>query len=131
MKKRAGGFAKLCKLSPELEKFTGVPELARTEVFHLCFMIYTLVYFINLICIKLSLFYNQVVKQLWNHIRENNLQDPSNRRNIICDDTLRNLFGVDSIDMFQMNKALTKHIWQIDSSGGKFCNLTFFILTPE
>lgn len=27
-----GGFAKLCKLSPELQKFTGVPELARTEV---------------------------------------------------------------------------------------------------
>ncbi|XP_073125289.1 upstream activation factor subunit UAF30-like [Henckelia pumila] len=89
VKKRGGGFAKLCKLSPELEKFTGVPELARTEV----------------------------VKQLWFYIREKNLQDPSNRRNIICDDTLHNLFGVDSIDMFQMNKALTKHIWQIDASG--------------
>ncbi|KZV34658.1 hypothetical protein F511_12461 [Dorcoceras hygrometricum] len=89
VKKRGGGFTKLCKLSPELEKFTGVPELARTEV----------------------------VKQLWSYIRENNLQDPSNRRNIICDDTLRNLFGVHSIDMFQMNKALTKHIFQLDSSG--------------
>ncbi|XP_075514923.1 uncharacterized protein LOC142549714 isoform X1 [Primulina tabacum] len=89
VKKRGGGFAKLCKLSPELEKFTGVPELARTEV----------------------------VKQLWSYIRENNLQDPTNRRNIICDDALRNLFAVDSIDMFQMNKALTKHIWQLDTSG--------------
>lgn len=52
------------------------------------------------------------------HIRENNLQDPSNRRNILCDDILRNLFGVDSIDMFQMNKALAKHIWPLDSDGG-------------
>lgn len=32
VKKRGGGFTKLCSLSPELQKFTGVPELARTEV---------------------------------------------------------------------------------------------------
>ncbi|KAG6421628.1 hypothetical protein SASPL_118185 [Salvia splendens] len=89
VKKRGGGFTKLCSLSPELQKFTGVPELARTEV----------------------------VKQLWAHIKENNLQDPSNRKSIICDDTLHNLFGVDTIDMFQMNKALTKHIWPLDSDG--------------
>ncbi|KAL8473126.1 hypothetical protein ACS0TY_030094 [Phlomoides rotata] len=89
VKKRGGGFTKLCSLSPELQKFTGVPELARTEV----------------------------VKQLWMHIRENNLQDPSNKRNIICDDILRNLFSVDTIDMFQMNKVLTKHIWPLDSDG--------------
>ncbi|KAA8547227.1 hypothetical protein F0562_003909 [Nyssa sinensis] len=85
-KKRGGGFCKLCRLSPQLQKFTGVPELARTEV----------------------------VKQLWSYIREKNLQDPSNRRNIICDDTLHALFGVDSINMFQMNKALAKHIWPLD-----------------
>ncbi|KAG8384431.1 hypothetical protein BUALT_Bualt04G0117200 [Buddleja alternifolia] len=89
VKKRGGGFTKLCSLSPELQKFTGVPELARTEV----------------------------VKLLWKFIRENNLQDPSNRRTIICNDTLRDLFGVDSIDMFQMNKALAKHIWPLGSDG--------------
>ncbi|KAL3617390.1 hypothetical protein CASFOL_038803 [Castilleja foliolosa] len=88
-KRGGGGFTKLCSLSPELQKFTGVSQLARTEV----------------------------VKQLWSYIRENNLQDPSNRRNIVCDDTLRNLFAVDTIDMFQMNKALTKHIWPLDSDG--------------
>ncbi|KAL2504863.1 SWIB complex BAF60b domain-containing protein [Abeliophyllum distichum] len=87
VKKRGGGFTKLCSLSPQLQKFTGVQELARTEV----------------------------VKQLWNYIRENNLQDPSNRRNIVCDDTLRDLFGVDTVNMFQMNKALAKHIWPLDS----------------
>ncbi|KAF5736112.1 upstream activation factor subunit spp27-like [Tripterygium wilfordii] len=86
-KKRGGGFCKLCSLSPQLQEFVGVPEMARTEV----------------------------VKQLWIHIKEKSLQDPSNRRNILCDEPLRALFGVDSINMFQMNKALSKHIWPLDS----------------
>ncbi|KAJ8544884.1 hypothetical protein K7X08_017467 [Anisodus acutangulus] len=89
VKRKAGGFTKVCSLSPQLQKFTGEVELARTEV----------------------------VKRIWNYIRENNLQDPSNRRNINCDVTLRELFGVDTIDMFQMNKALAKHIWPLDSDG--------------
>ncbi|KAL6551980.1 hypothetical protein OROGR_008134 [Orobanche gracilis] len=87
-----GGFTKLCNLSSQLQKFTGVQQLART----------------------------QVVKQIWSYIRENNLQDPSYRRDIICDDTLRDLFGVDIINMFQMNKELSKHIWPLDSDGPSF-----------
>lgn len=31
-KRGGGGFTKVCSLSPELQEFTGVPELARTEV---------------------------------------------------------------------------------------------------
>ncbi|XP_076909372.1 uncharacterized protein LOC143566603 isoform X1 [Bidens hawaiensis] len=89
VKKKGGGFTKLCSLSPQLQKFTGVPELARTEV----------------------------VKQLWSYIREHDLQDPANRRNIRCDEPFRELFGVDTIDMFQMNKALAKHIWPLNSDG--------------
>ncbi|KAG5247696.1 protein TRI [Salix suchowensis] len=85
VKKRGGGFTKLCSLSPQLQEFVGVPELARTGV----------------------------VKKLWAYIREMNLQDPKNKRNIICDESLRALFNVDSIDMFQMNKALSKHIWAV------------------
>ncbi|KAH9711742.1 SWIB/MDM2 domain containing protein [Citrus sinensis] len=87
VKKRGGGFSKLCALSPQLQEFIGVTELARTEV----------------------------VKQLWAYIREKDLQDPNNRRNIVCDERLRALFGVDTINMFQMNKALSKHIWPLDS----------------
>ena len=87
VKKRGGGFCKLCSLSPQLQEFMGAPEMARTEV----------------------------VKQLWAYIREKNLQDPNNRRNIICDERLRSLFNVNSINMFQMNKALSKHIWPLDS----------------
>lgn len=62
---------------------------------------------------------------MWAYIREKNLQDPSNRRNILCDESLHALFGVDSIDMFQMNKALSKHIW---SSNSDECMLTLCLL---
>ncbi|XP_071725050.1 upstream activation factor subunit UAF30-like [Rutidosis leptorrhynchoides] len=89
--RKRGGFTKLWNLSPELQEFVGVPQMARTEV----------------------------VKQLWVHIREKNLQDPSNKKNILCDEQLRSLFDVDSIDMFQMNKALTKHILPLDSDAEK------------
>ncbi|XP_074292929.1 uncharacterized protein LOC141619808 [Silene latifolia] len=84
-KRGGGGFAKLCSLSPSLEDFFQVSEMART----------------------------QVVKKLWEYIRENDLQDPSNRRNIKCDDKLRSIFRVDKINMFQMNKVLSKHIWPL------------------
>lgn len=35
-----GGFTKVCSLSPELQKFTGVPELARTEVLLTMYFLY-------------------------------------------------------------------------------------------
>ncbi|KAL8100355.1 hypothetical protein AgCh_032563 [Apium graveolens] len=87
------GFTKVCSFSPELQKITGVPELAITED----------------------------VKQMWSYIRENNLQDLLDMRSIICDDALHALFNVDSINMFQMNKVLTKHIWPLDSDAS-VCN---------
>ena len=59
----------------------------------------------------------QVVKKLWAYIRENNLQDQNNRRKILPDERLKKIFNVNSIDMFQMNKALTKHIWPLNSEG--------------
>lgn len=50
------------------------------------------------------------MKQLWAYIRKNNLQDPSNKRKIICNDELRLVFETDCTDMFKMNKLLAKHI---------------------
>ncbi|XP_062092134.1 upstream activation factor subunit spp27-like isoform X2 [Humulus lupulus] len=85
VKKKAGGFTKVCSLSPQLQSFIGESKLARTEV----------------------------VKRLWCYIRENNLQDPKNKQNIICDESLHSLFHVDIINMFQMNKALSAHIWPL------------------
>ncbi|CAN8230997.1 unnamed protein product [Cochlearia groenlandica] len=83
-----GGLNKVCKVSPELEVVVGEPALPRTEI----------------------------VRQLWAYIRKNNLQDPSNKRKIICDDALRVVFETDCTDMFKMNKLLAKHILPLDPS---------------
>ncbi|XP_047333620.1 uncharacterized protein LOC124937403 isoform X2 [Impatiens glandulifera] len=77
-----GGLNKLCGVSPELQTIVGQPELPRTEI----------------------------VKQLWAYIKKHNLQDPSNKRKIICNDELRLVFETDCTDMFKMNKLLSKHI---------------------
>ncbi|PIN20546.1 hypothetical protein CDL12_06764 [Handroanthus impetiginosus] len=72
----------MCGVSPELQTIVGQPTLPRTEI----------------------------VKQLWAYIRKNNLQDPNNKRKIICNDELRLVFETDCTDMFKMNKLLAKHI---------------------
>ncbi|XP_066330919.1 uncharacterized protein [Miscanthus floridulus] len=82
-----GGLNKVCGVSPELQAIVGEPAMARTEI----------------------------VKQLWAYIRRNNLQDPNNKRKIICNDELRLVFETDSTDMFQMNKLLSKHIRPLES----------------
>lgn len=58
----------------------------------------------------------QIVKQLWAYIRKNNLQDPNNKRKIICNDELRLVFETDCTDMFKMNKLLAKHIIALEPS---------------
>ncbi|KAL0955833.1 hypothetical protein HGRIS_002035 [Hohenbuehelia grisea] len=57
----------------------------------------------------------QVVKQLWDYIKGNELQNPSNKREIMCDDSLRAVFNVDKIDMFKMNKVLGQHLHEQES----------------
>ncbi|KAH9607221.1 hypothetical protein KSS87_021285 [Heliosperma pusillum] len=81
-----GGLNKLCGVTPQLQAIVGQPTMPRTEI----------------------------VKQLWAYIRKNNLQDPSNKRKIICNEELRLVFEVDCTDMFQMNKLLSKHILPLD-----------------
>ncbi|GAB4826501.1 hypothetical protein Ancab_033397 [Ancistrocladus abbreviatus] len=84
----AGGLNKVCGISPELQAVVGESALPRTEV----------------------------VKQLWAYIRKNKLQDPSNKRKIICDEALRVVFETDCTDMFKMNKLLSKHIIPLNPS---------------
>jgi len=52
----------------------------------------------------------QVVKQLWVYIKGHELQNPSNKREILCDANLRAVFGVDKINMFKMNQVLGDHL---------------------
>eukprot|EP00123_Amoebidium_parasiticum_P001368 comp12439_c0_seq1/m.7356 comp12439_c0_seq1/g.7356 ORF comp12439_c0_seq1/g.7356 comp12439_c0_seq1/m.7356 type:complete len:238 (-) comp12439_c0_seq1:196-909(-) len=52
----------------------------------------------------------EVVKQLWVLIRERGLQDPNNKRTIMCDKDFQSVFGCEQMDMFKMNKLLSNHL---------------------
>lgn len=84
-KKKGGGLSAIKEISPKLSAFLGCgKEAARTDV----------------------------VKGIWDYIREHNLQDPSDKRQIILDDKMKNVFGkdVDRFSMFTMNKYISPHI---------------------
>lgn len=53
----------------------------------------------------------QVVKQMWVYIKKHNLQNPSNKRNILADDKLKALFGGKAeVTMFEMTKLVSGHM---------------------
>ncbi len=76
-------FMKPLKPSAELSKVVGSSPLPRTEA----------------------------TKKLWEYIKKNNLQDPSNRRNINADANLQTVFGgKKTVNMFEMTKLVSKHL---------------------
>ncbi|EFJ20015.1 hypothetical protein SELMODRAFT_418723 [Selaginella moellendorffii] len=80
-------FLKAFRLSPELRAVTGHHILRRHEA----------------------------VQCLWRYIRENNLQDPSDRKMILCaGNKLVDIFKVDSINMFTINKVLQDHLLPLE-----------------
>ncbi len=85
-RKASGGFQKPFNLSYQLGELVGVTQLSRP----------------------------QVVKRLWQHIKENDLQDPTDKRQIRCDDKMQAVFKQHKIDMFQMNKLLSNHLYPVD-----------------
>ncbi len=52
----------------------------------------------------------EVVKKVWDYIKRNDLQNPSNRREIVGDEKLKKVFGKDKVTMFEMNKHLARHL---------------------
>ena len=50
----------------------------------------------------------QVTKKIWEYIKDHDLQDPSDRRYIICDDRLREIFNQDRISAFKIQGPLSK-----------------------
>lgn len=53
----------------------------------------------------------QVVKKLWEYIKEHNLQNPQNKRNILADAKLKALFGgKGEVTMFEMTKLVSAHM---------------------
>ncbi len=76
-------FSKPMTISPELAAVVGAGPMPRSEV----------------------------VKQLWVYIKSNNLQDPSNKRNIVADEKLKAVFGGKAVvDMFEMTKLVSAHL---------------------
>eukprot|EP00546_Thalassionema_frauenfeldii_P003827 CAMPEP_0178919964 /NCGR_PEP_ID=MMETSP0786-20121207/14736_1 /TAXON_ID=186022 /ORGANISM="Thalassionema frauenfeldii, Strain CCMP 1798" /LENGTH=312 /DNA_ID=CAMNT_0020593967 /DNA_START=67 /DNA_END=1005 /DNA_ORIENTATION=+ len=83
--KRSGGLTAVKEISTELANFLGKGnQMARTDV----------------------------VSSMWDYIKENNLQNPDNKREIILDDKMKDVFGhdVDRFTMFSMNKYISVHI---------------------
>ncbi len=52
----------------------------------------------------------EAVKKLWAYIKRNKLQDRMNRRMINADEKLRAVFGAAQVSMFDIAKALKKHL---------------------
>ncbi|KAH8431947.1 SWIB/MDM2 domain protein [Aspergillus melleus] len=84
---RSGGFHKPLTLSPALSALLGGEE---------------------------TLSRPQTVKKLWQYIHEHDLQDPSDRRQIRCDDPMRAVFKQDRIHMFTMTKILSQNLYSQD-----------------
>ncbi len=54
---------------------------------------------------------SEVVKKLWVYIKKNDLQDPTNKRNINADEDLKKVFGGQkTVSMFEMTKLVSKHL---------------------
>lgn len=86
-RKAGGGFQKPFNLSEPLAELCGETRLSRP----------------------------QVVSKLWEHIRSNDLQDPSDKRNIICDEKMNAVFKQAKINMFQMNKFIGVHLYPVEA----------------
>ena len=81
--KKNSAFMKPVKLSKELEAIVGKGPMPRTKV----------------------------VKEMWVYIKKHKRQDPKNKRMIIPDDKLKDVFKTSkSVDMFQMTKLISDHI---------------------
>ncbi|KAG2482997.1 hypothetical protein HYH03_018122 [Edaphochlamys debaryana] len=80
--KKKNNFNKPVRLSKELSEWTGKEEMGRSE---------------------LTSFF-------WTYVKENNLQDPSNKQYILCDAKLKKLTGEDRIQGFGIQKFLSPHI---------------------
>ncbi len=52
----------------------------------------------------------EVIKKLWDYIKQHQLQDPANKRNIIADSKLKAVFGKDSATMFELAGIVGKHL---------------------
>ncbi|KAM7472410.1 hypothetical protein LguiA_010593 [Lonicera macranthoides] len=84
---RPTGILKLSPVSPALHDFLGVPEISRTDA----------------------------VKKTWEYIKLHNLQNPTNKREIHCDEKLKTIFdGKDKVGFLEIAKYLSHHFVKTD-----------------
>lgn len=60
----------------------------------------------------------QIVKLVWDYIKDHNLQNPDDRREILCDDRMKPIFG-EKMTMFTLNKILSKYLSNSEEIGVK------------
>lgn len=80
--KKENSYTKKLALSADLAELVGAKEMARPDV----------------------------VKKMWEIVRERNLFDPSNKQFVICDAQLTKIFGEERIRMFGVMKYLKTHM---------------------
>lgn len=56
----------------------------------------------------------QTVKKIWEYVKERDLQDPNDKRQIRCDEAMRAVFKTDRVHMFTMNKILNQNLYAVD-----------------
>lgn len=82
--KRETGFHKPLILSPALSAFfDGETKMSRPEI----------------------------TKRMWAYIKANDLQDPSDKRYIVCDSKMREIFRQDKVHMFTMTKLISQQMY--------------------
>ncbi len=53
---------------------------------------------------------SEVISKVWAYIKDKNLQNPENKREILADAHLKKVFGKDKVTMFEMNKYISAHV---------------------
>ena len=52
----------------------------------------------------------EVTKKVWDYIKQHNLQDAANKRNINADAKLKPIFGKDQVTMFELTKLISQQL---------------------
>ena len=59
----------------------------------------------------------EVVKRMWDYIKARNLQNPANKRNVLCDGPLKAVMGKDEVTMFELTGLASKHLTAAQRDG--------------
>lgn len=62
----------------------------------------------------------EILRRVNSYVKENNLQDPSNRRIILCNNKLKTLLGVDTCTHFEINGFISPYIRKPEDIGGRY-----------